>query len=196
VGGTACQKAGGSREELTRQNSWAQSPCFCSLRPQISGSASARRHSVHAGGERANASGNEQLCGAGGRVPEGLPLRAALWLPSRLLGRAGGLAEGVGVAGTGVPGGAHCPAWAPLAEERRGPAPGRSCLPLPPLSALAERPGNPSARLWEGHFALTRLHRVEGLLVHGGHGPRQQGAPGAVTSKFSSADSEGEAGRG
>ena len=128
----------GAPEELTRQNTWAQSPRFCSLCPQVSGSASARRHSMHAGGERGNASGNEHLCGARGSAPEGLPPRAALSLPSWLMGRAGGLGEEGGMAGTGVPAGAQCPAWAPRAEERRGPAPGllgSSCLPLPPLSA-------------------------------------------------------------
>ena len=95
------------------------------------------------------------------------------------MGRAGGLAEGGGIAGTGVPGGAHCRAWAPLAEERRGPAPGRSgssCLPLPPLSALAERPDNPSTRL-QRHTLLSPGSiglRVSSSMVDMAHVSRER----------------------
>lgn len=135
------------------------------------------------------------------------PRGPALPLPSWLLGRAGGLGEEGGIAGTGVPAGAHCPAWAPLAEGRRGPAPGwsgSSCLPLPPLSAPRRPPRQalcyaaggllcshpaPSSR---GPAACLRTWRTSTVSVWRVPVPA---APG-VSSKCSSADSEGEAGRG
>ena len=93
---------------------------------------------MHAGGERANASGNEHLCVAGGSVPEDCCQGPAPSLPSWLMGRAGGLGEEGAVAGVGLSAGAQCPAWSLLAEERRGlflGQMGSSCLPLPPLLA-------------------------------------------------------------
>ena len=54
----------GGPVQLTRQKTWAQSPCFSRLSPQMFGSASARRHSRHAAGDRANGTGHEHLCGA------------------------------------------------------------------------------------------------------------------------------------
>ena len=59
---------------------------------QLFGSAAAWQHSPHAGGERANAGGNEHLCGAGGSVPEALS-PGACSVPEGLRGRAGGHGE-------------------------------------------------------------------------------------------------------
>lgn len=133
--------------ELTRQYVWAQSPFAALLLPQIAGSASARRHSMHAGGERTNAAGSGHLCGAGEASLRDCPHGPALSLPSWLKGRAGASGEEGGMAGTGAPAGAHSPAWAPLAQERRrDPAPGRlgsSCLPLALLLAAGRLPRRP-----------------------------------------------------
>ena len=89
-------------------------------------------------GREQMAPGMSASAGPGEASLRAVPHGPALSLPSWLMGRAGGLGEEGGIAGPGVPAGARCLAWAPLAEERRGPAPGRlgsSCLPLPPLSA-------------------------------------------------------------
>lgn len=71
------RKLEGALGELTRQNSWAQSPPASSLCPQTSGSAAARWHSMQAGGERANAMGVSAAAGPGKR-PWGVTPRALL----------------------------------------------------------------------------------------------------------------------
>ena len=101
---------------------------------------------MHAGGERANAAGSGHLCGAAEVSLWDCPQGPALSLPSWLKGRAGAFGEEGGMAGTGAPAGAHSPAWAPLAERRRDPAPGRlggSCLPLALLLAAGRLPRRP-----------------------------------------------------
>lgn len=93
------------------------------------------------------APGTGPSAGPGGASPRDCPQGPALCLPSWRMGRAGGLGEEGGIAGTGVPAGARCPAWAPLAEERKeGPRPGavgELLLPLPPLSAPRRPPRRP-----------------------------------------------------
>ena len=94
---------------------------------------------------------DEHLCGAGEVFLRDRPQGPALSLPSWLKDRAGAFAEEGSMAGTGAPAGAHSPAWAPLAEERRDPAPrrlGSSCLPLPPVLAARRLPRQALCQPW------------------------------------------------
>ena len=122
--------------------------------------------------------GMSTSAGPGDASPRDGPRGPALSLPSWLMGRAGGLGEEGGTAGTGVPVKVPTAQPGPRLLRKGGALPrggwGAPASPCHRSRPHADHPDTASARPREGYFALTLLHRVGGLALPCRHGARQR----------------------